>query len=598
MKLKMIFPVVLGIGLASMSWAQDQQSVPLQTEPAAPSTQPSAPGQEPAAGQEEEQPLPPDIIYVHGNFYTNTLGPNNLVQRAEALAVRDGIIINVGSNDYIRAQKGPATKEVDLGGHFAVPGFNDAHVHLAEAGLEKLNLDLVGVKSLAEMQKRIRDYARKTAAGAWIAGGGWDHTLWPVQTLPSRADIDKASGNHPVLLWRVDGHIALANTEALRRGGITDATKDPQGGKIDRDADGHATGILRETACDPVESVIPKPTHARRRQAIELALRDAAQWGVTSLQDNSTWEDFQIYEELEKEGKLTARITEWLRFDDPLETLKAHRAAHSPWDNMLHTGMLKGFLDGSLGSRTAALQQPYADDPKNSGLARYDQATLNEMTRERADASFQIGFHAIGDRGVQMALDAYTEAFKDVKEKKVKGPVGSSYFAMRVEHAQVTTPAEVTRFGELNIIASMQPSHLLTDMRWAQDRLGPERAAHSYAWGEFLAKGVTLAFGTDYPVEPINPFRGLYAAITRKSEDGTKEYFPGQKLNFDQAMHAYTIGSATAEFAALNKGKILPDMLADFAVLDRDVTQSTPEEILHTKVLRTVVGGKTVYEAK
>ena len=255
-------------------------------------------------------------------------------------------------------------------------------------------------------------------------------------------------------------------------------------------------------------------------------------------------------------------------------------------------------MDGSFGGHTAALLEPYSDDPKTSGLPRYEPAKLNEMSKERVLAGFQMGFHAIGDKGVQMALDAFAEAEKAAREQKVKAPDGGDDFRLRVEHAQVTTPAQIARFKELKVIASMQPSHVLSDMRWAQDRLGPKRAATSYAWAAFLNKGVPLAFGTDYPVEPVTPFRGLYAAVTRKSEDGKQEFFPAQRLTMDQAIAAYTTGSAFAEFEEKEKGKLMPGMLADLVVLDRDVTASAPEKILTTRVLRTVVGGKTVYQAK
>jgi predicted amidohydrolase YtcJ len=345
--------------------------------------------------------------------------------------------------------------------------------------------------------------------------------------------------------------------------------------------------------------VIPNPTHEKRRQAIEAALSDLAEHGVTSAQDYSpVWENFQIYEELEKEGKLTARISAWLPFDDSVDDLKKKRDSHPQTDLMLHTGMLKAFMDGSLGGHTAALLAPYADDPKTSGLPRYDAAKLNEMAKERVLAGFQLGFHAIGDGGIQMALDAFAESEKAAREQKVKAPNGGEDFRLRVEHAQITTPAQIIRFKELKVIASMQPSHLITDMRWVGDRIGPKRAAASYAWAGFLNKGVTLAFGTDYPVEPVTPFRGLYAAITRKSENGKQEFFPEQKLTMDQAIAAYTTGSAFGEFEEKEKGKLAPGMLADFVVLDRDVTAASPEKLLATRVLRTVVGGKTVFEGK
>jgi predicted amidohydrolase YtcJ len=535
-----------------------------------------------------------DVIFLHGNIYTGIADTSSFhtTPRAEAMAVRDGRVAAVGRDDEIVKLKGSTTTLVDLGGHFVMPGFNDAHMHLANAGFRRLTVELGGVKTLTEFRDRIRERVRSAGPGEWIVGGGWDHTLWPVQELPSRWDIDEVTTEHPVFLQRVDGHIAVANTRALQLASITVGSRDPVGGKIDRDSTGQPTGILRETARDAVAAVIPQPTHDRRRQAIETALEDLAQWGITSAQDNSdagdaqvSWDDFKILEEIERNGKLTARVSEWMAFNDQLSNLQAHRDSHPRSDNLLHTGMLKGFMDGSLGSRTAALIDPYSDDAANFGIPQYQQETLNQMTKERVDAGFQIGFHAIGDKGVQMALDAFAAA---------TGPD----LRLRIEHAQVTNPLQVAKFKELKVIASMQPNHLLTDMNWAATRLGPKRAAHSYAWAEFLKKGVTLAFGTDYPVEPVTPFRGLYAAVTRKSEDGKKEYYPEQKLSIEQAIAAYTTGSAFAEFAEKEKGTLAPGMLADLVVLDRDITSIPPEKILGTKVLRTVVGGNTVYEAK
>jgi len=538
-----------------------------------------------------------DVIYIHANVYTGV--PSNQqfssILRQEALAVRGGRIQAVGKNADILKLKGPQTQVVDLGGHFVMSGFNDAHLHLADAGLQKLTVDLTGVKSLDEFRTRLLAKVETAEPGQWILGGGWDETMWPVKALPSRWDLDEVSSDHPVFLDRVDGHLAVANARALQLASITLASRDPQGGKIDRDENGQPTGILRDTAKFAVRSVIPAPTRDERRHGIEVALADLAAHGITSAQDYSPeWLNFQIYEELEKEDKLTARISEWLPFDDSIEELKKKRAAHPQSDLMLHTGMAKAFMDGSLGGHTAALMEPYADNPNNSGLLRYDALKLNEMAKERVLAGFQLGFHAIGDKAVQMALDAFAEAETAVR---LKNPYGGD-FRLRIEHAQVTTPAQIAQFKELKVIASMQPSHLLTDMRWAQQRLGPKRAATSYAWAAFLNKGVTLAFGTDYPVEPVAPFRGLYAAVTRKSEDGRQEYFPQQKLSMDQAIAAYTTGAAFAEFEEKEKGKLAPGMLADFVVLDRDVTAVSPEKVLGTRVLRTVVGGTTVYEAK
>jgi predicted amidohydrolase YtcJ len=542
-----------------------------------------------------------DIIFEHANVYTGV--PANAqfssIVREEAIAVRGDRIQAVGKTVELKKLKGPQTQVVDLGGHFVMPGFNDAHLHLDDAGTKKLSVDLTGVKSLEELRARVDKKVQESKAGDWILGSGWDETLWPVKVTPTRWDLDEVSDGHPVFLVRIDGHIGVANARAMQLGSITLASRNPQGGQIDRNENGEPTGVLRETAQAAVVEVIPKPSHRLRREGLELALADLAEHGVTSAQDYSpVWENFQTYEELEKEGKLTARITEWLPFDDAVEELSRKRESHPQSDLMLHTGMLKGFMDGSLGSHTAALREPYADDAKNSGLPRYQAARLNEMTTERVRAGFQIGFHAIGDEGVQMALDAFAGAEKAAREAHLRAPNGGDDFRLRIEHAQVTTPAEIAQCKALKVIASMQPGHLLTDMRWAQDRLGPKRASTSYAWLAFLNKGVTLAFGTDYPVEPVTPFRGLYAAVTRQSEDGKQEYFPEQRLTVDQAIAAYTAGAAFAEFEEKEKGKLVPGMLADFIVLDRDVTASSPEKLLGTRVLRTVVGGKTVYEAK
>jgi predicted amidohydrolase YtcJ len=554
-----------------------------------------------AAAQNAPQKPKADLIFTRGNIYTGVVDAASSLgagKRAEALAVVGDHILAVGTRDEIMKLKGPDTKVVDLDGRFVMPGFNDAHMHLASAGLEKMNVNLVGAKTLDEFRERLRAKADAAAPGAWVVGEGWDETLWPVKVLPTRWDLDEVSGQHPVYLGRVDGHVGVANTRALQLASVTVASRDPEGGKIDRDDAGTPNGILREKAQDLVQAVIPKPTHEKRRQAIELALADMASHGVTSAQDFSQWEDFEIYEELATEGKLTARISEWLPFDDSIEDLNSKRNSHPASDNMLHTGMLKGFMDGSLGSKTAALLEPYSDDPKNSGLPQYDAAKLNAMTKERVLAGYQIGFHAIGDKGVQMALDAFAEAEKAAKDGKVKAADGGTDYRLRIEHAQVSTPQQMARFKELKVIASMQPSHLLTDMNWAESRLGPKRAEHSYAWADFLRQGVVLAFGTDYPVEPVTPFRGIYAALTRMSEDGRRTYYPAEKLNIEQAIAASTTGAAFAEFAEKQKGKLAPGMLADFVVLDQDITAALPPKILETKVLRTVIGGKTVYEAK
>ena len=560
----------------------------------------------------------PDTIFFHGNILTGTrlkAGDASATPgRVSAVSVRAGKIVGVGSDREMLALKDEHTATVDLQGAFAMPGFNDAHTHIASAGEQRLTLDLDNVPSLAVMLAKVKAYAATLAPGEWIEGGGWDHTKWPGAKLPTRQELDAVSAGHPALLGRTDGHIAIANSAALAAAGITDETANPQGGKIDRDSEGHATGIIREgPALALVEQHIPPPSVATRRKALELSIQDALSHGVTSIQDFSDWGDWMVLGEMEYEGKLRLRISEWIAFDLPVAVLDERRASHRADDPLLHLAMLKAFMDGSLGSRTAAMNDAYADDAGNAGIARYQQEKLNAMSAARAADGFQLGFHAIGDLANDMALNAFAAAEQVGRPANVPAPprnpdatvvtepptaVKPSDFRFRIEHAQVVSPGAFERFAQLGVIASMQPSHLLTDMAWAEARLGPERSKRAYAWKSFLDHGVTLTFGTDYPVESISPFRGLYAAITRENVEGTQTFEPQEKITIDQAIYAYTQASAFAEFREKMKGRLEPGYLADMVVLDRDITKVSPQEVLHTKVLRTVVGGKTVYEAR
>ena len=560
---------------------------------------------------------PPDTIFLHGNILTGAHlrpdDPSPTPAKVTAIAVGNGKIIAAGTDADLLKLKGPKTQVIDLQGAFAMPGFNDAHTHIAEAGRQKLSVDLVGVHSLAEMQQRIRVYVATAKPGTWILGGGWDHTLWADNKLPSRIELDQVTAGHPAYLVRVDGHMAVANSAALAAAGITSATPDPSGSKIDRDDSGNPTGILRESGAHAlVVSKIPPPTLEQRRQALTVAIADILSNGVTSVQDNSDWDDFLAMEELEHTGKLPLRIAEWLDFNQPVAVLAQRRASHPTDDLLLHLTQLKGFMDGSLGSRTAAMDVPYSDDPANSGLARYDQDKLNHMAAERAAAGFQLGFHAIGDRANTMALNAFGVADQvanlppsppehgpdaHIVTKSEAGVPLPAALRFRVEHAQVLLPGDFDRFEKEGVIASMQPSHLLTDMKWATDRLGPERAKYAYAWKSFLDHNVVLAFGTDYPVELINPFRGLYSAVTRQNEAGTMTFQPQEKISLNEAIYAYTQASAFGEFREHQKGRLEPGFVADLIVLDRDITTTTSQQLLHAKVLRTVVNGETVYSS-
>lgn len=531
----------------------------------------------------------PDDLFFNAVIYTGEGFAEDKPRIVEAMAIGAGKVIAVGTTAEVSRLAGPKTRMHDLDSartlQFIFPGFNDAHTHLGEAGRTKLNVDLRGSKSLEDMLSRLQSFAAEAPAGHWLTGGGWDHTLWPNKILPTRRDLDKVTGDHPAFLSRIDGHIAIANSAALAAAGITGKTQMPRGGAIDLDGSGEPTGIVRESAQDLLYKVIPQPTHEERRKGDELAINDALAHGVTTAQDNSDWEDFLTYEEMEKEGNLHLRITEWLPFAASLDELKTHRAHHDATDPLLHTGMLKGFMDGSLGSRTAAMKQPYSDDPGNTGLPQYSQDDLNKMTVVRAKAGFQIGFHAIGDKGVAMALNAFSQ------------PGVSTTARNRVEHAQVVDPTDIPRFKQRGVIASMQPNHLLTDVNWAIDRIGPKRAAYAYAWKAFLDAGVPLAFGTDYPVEPITPFRGLFEAVTRTNEYATKTLSPENKLTRGQALYAYTQGSAYAEFAERHKGKLVPGYDADFVIIDRDIYKLRPSAVLDATVMQTWVAGQQAYSA-
>ena len=553
----------------------------------------------------------PTTIYLHADILTGAHlvpgkdDPSPTPARVTALAVTGSIITAVGSDTDLLKLRGPRTKVVDLAGAFVMPAFNDAHTHIASAGQQKLTVDLDGTNSLAQMQSRIRAYTATAATGAWILGSGWDHTKWSTKTLPTRQDLDSVTAGHPAVFYRTDGHIVVANSAALLAAGISSATPDPSGGKIDRDPTGTPTGIVRESpAVALIYAKVPPPSNEARRKALDLAIADALAHGVTSVQDFSDWQDWLILESMERRNQLTLRISEWLDFNLPLPVLNERRASHDPDDPLLHIGMLKAFMDGSLGSRTAALAEPYSDDPTNSGIPRYTQEKVNALATERAAAGFQLGFHAIGDQANTLALNAFTAAEQVASKPGAPSQTPSSSevvspaaLRLRIEHAQVLLPADFDRMAQQGVIASMQPSHLLTDMAWAESRLGPERAPYAYAWRSMLTHGIPLAFGTDYPVESIDPFRGLYSAITRQNEAGTQTFQPQERLTVQEAVYAYTQGSAYAEFRETRLGRLEPSYLADFIILDRDLLNASPAQILHARVLRTVLGGKSVYTA-
>ena len=530
------------------------------------------------------------VFYVHGRIYTN----DPASPWAEAMAVADGKITCIGKMAHVLldcggSQEGATT--IALHDEFVMPGFNDAHVHLGSAGSHARALELRGVSSVEEMQKRVAEAAAHHKEGEWITGGGWDHTLWPEKRFPSRQQLDAVAPKNPVILTHISGHVAVANSLALKDAEIDKDTPNPPGGEIEHDGLGEPTGMLKEAAAMNLVRVrIPDPSPEERRRGLEIVLRDVARNGVTSVQDNSDWEAFQVYQQLRDEDKLTARITEWLHFNDSLNDLQDRRAQGGTTDPWLKTGALKAVTDGALGSRTAAMLEPYSDEPSTKGIFTYDPDKLRAMAIERDKAGFQLNFHAIGDRANRICLYVFEAVIKANGRRDRRD---------RIEHAQVVAPIDFPRFAELHVMASMQPSHQTTDMRWAEDRIGNERIKGAYAWNTMIKNGVRLAFGTDYPVEVISPFRGLYACVTRERPEGgpRKGWEPQEKISLEDCIRAYTSGSAYAQFEEGKKGELEVGEFADFIVLSRDLTKILPAEYTKVQVLRTVVGGRVVYQS-
>lgn len=534
---------------------------------------------------------PHTTFYLHGRFYTND--PAN--PWASAIAVRDGRIRCMGPLEHVLLDCGAGeanAETVNLKGQFVMPGFNDAHVHMGGAGSDMLAVRLNGAASVEELQKRLADAVAQHTEGEWITGSGWDHTLWNDRTFPNRKQLDAVSPSNPVLLTHISGHVAVANTLALKRAGVTKSTANPAGGEIEREPDGEPSGMLKEAAAmEMVAMKVPETSDAERRRGIELVLADLAKNGVTSVQDNSSWDDFLVYRQLKQEGLLTVRITEWLPFAAPLPELIRMRDEGGTRDPWLRTGTLKMITDGALGSRTAAMMEPYSDAAASKGILTMEPEKLRAMAIERDAAGFQLAFHAIGDRANRVALDVFEAVLK---------ANGSRDRRDRIEHAQVVAPEDFPRFAKLKVIASMQPSHESTDMRWAEDRVGPERAKGAYAWNTMLKNNVRLAFGTDYDVEVISPMRGLYACLTRELPDGGPKdgWQPQERISLADCLGAYTSGSAYAEFEEGKKGELKVGEYADFIVLSADITKVPARDLTKTKVLRTVVGGRTVYVAR
>lgn len=511
---------------------------------------------------------------------------------AQAVAVLGDRIVAVGSNADVEIMRGPATKLIDAGGKLLLPGFNDAHVHFVGGGLQLDAVQLNDVTTKEEFVRRIAEQAKKTPKGEWMQGGDWDETKWNTPDLPTKELIDPATGDSPVFIGRYDGHSALANSAALKAAGITSQTPDPPGGAIVRDAQGNPTGDLKDAAMDLVAKVIPPLTHEQRMRAVRRALVYAASFGVTSVQNmNPDYADIAAYAELLQFGELTTRIYVAPLIDQVDDQAKIG-IRHAFGGPFLRIGALKGFADGSLGSRTAYFFEPFSDEPGNHGLLGEEMQPLSKM-RDRmmkADAAgLQLCTHAIGDQAISTVLDLYTDVVRAHHGMERR---------LRIEHAQHMAEKDFARFAQLDVIASVQPYQAIDDGRWAEARIGHDRASRTYAFRTFLNHGVHLAFGTDWDVAPLNPMLGIYAAVTRATLDGKNPngWFPEQKLTVAESVEAYTIGSAYAEFQDTEKGSITPGKLADMVLLSDDIFSVDPAKIRDVKVLKTIVGGKVVWD--
>jgi len=543
-----------------------------------------------AARAQNNQPIiAADLVIV--NATVHTMDPARPL--AQAVAVWGNRIAALGSTEEIRPLAGKNTQVIDAEGRLVLPGFNDAHVHFLSGGFSLSNVDLRDAKSPREFTERIRRFAEKVPAGQWIVGGEWDHENWPGAPLPTRELVDAATTNHPVFVNRLDGHMALANSIALKLAGITGDTKDVDGGLIVRDPKtGEPTGILKDAAMTLVEKVIPDKTFEEKLAAARAATEHAAKLGVTSIQDMSGNADVGVYQALLDRGELKTRI--YSMWPLPKWEHLAGQGIRAHFGNdLLRVGGLKGFSDGSLGSSTALFFEPYADAPDNRGLPgpeMFPEGAMLQRVLAADRAGLQVMIHAIGDRANEQILDIY---------EKAAGKNGPRDRRFRIEHAQHLRPTEIPRFGKQQVIASMQPYHAIDDGRWCEERIGKERAKGTYAFRSLLDSGATLAFGSDWTVAPLDPMTGVYAALTRRTLDGKHPggWVPEQKITVEEAVRAYTVGSAYAEFADKVKGTITPGKLADLVMLDRDIFKIDPEEILHTRAVLTVMDGRVVHEA-
>jgi predicted amidohydrolase YtcJ len=527
-----------------------------------------------------------DLVVFNANVHTMSTAQ----KKATSIAVLGNKIIAVGNDASTKSLIGPKTRVIDAKGKLVIPGFNDAHVHFLEGGFQLSSVDLRSARTPQEFVERIKTFAAKLPKGRWILGGKWDHENWTPNNLPTAAMIDAVTPDNPVFIDRLDGHMALANTLAMNRAKVDKTIKDVDGGEIVRDANGNPTGIFKDAAMMYITRVIPAFSFEEKLEAAEAATDYAASLGVTSVQDMSADVDVGVYQELLRQGKLKTRIYGC----SPLSDYKRWQNAgvrYAFGDPMLRVGCLKGYADGSLGSTTAWLFEPYLDAPTSTGLASDEIPKMEEMIAGADKAGLQINIHAIGDKANATVLDGFA---------KIEQSNGTRDRRFRIEHAQHLRQEDIKRFGANKIVASMQPFHIIDDGRWAWKRLDDKRLKGTYAFRSLLESGAVLAFGSDSPVAPLNPLFGVYAAVTRRTLDDKNPngWIPEQKISVEETIRAFTVGSAYAEFQENMKGTLEPGKLADFVIVSDDIFTIDPVKIRDAKIILTVVDGRIAFEAK
>ncbi len=506
---------------------------------------------------------------------------------ADAVAITGERISAVGSSAEIRKLARPTTRVVDAAGRMLVPGFIDAHVHFMDGGFGLTSVQLRDARTPEEFVRRIKAHASTLPQGAWMREGNWDHQNWGGE-LPRREWIDSITGGTPVLIQRLDGHMSLANSAALRAAGVTRDTKDVEGGEIVRDERGEPTGILKDNAAGLVARVVPDPLEAQEDAALDAAMRYVAEQGVTSVHNMGSWRDVTVFQRAHRAGRLRTRIYAAVPLAS-YDRLRDYVALNGRGDDWFRIGGLKGFVDGSLGSHTAAMLEPFSDTPNDRGLFVTPPESLYAWAKGADAAGLHVIIHAIGDRANRVLLDVFA---------RVAQENGTRDRRFRIEHAQHLAPPEIPRFAGLGVIASMQPYHSIDDGRWADRYLGAERAKGTYAFRSLLDAGAKLAFGSDWFVAPPTPLEGIYAAVTRRTLDDARPggWVPEQKITVEEALRAYTGGAAYAEFAEQQKGMLARGMLADMVLIDRDLTRIAPETIREARVVMTIVGGRVIHE--